>query len=108
MINLEGGIINLFSIELCLDCSYKNIVEFILNNGFDFMLDIQLLVFVFDISGLLVLRVNLVFFVEIIDVLFLGILSSSQKIKIIVKVKGLLLKLEDNLELISFLQWIEI
>lgn len=40
MINLEGGIINLFSIELCLDCSYKNIVEFILNNGFDFMLDI--------------------------------------------------------------------
>lgn len=39
-INLEGGIINLFSIELCLDCSYKNIVEFNFNNRFDFMLDI--------------------------------------------------------------------
>ena len=100
-INLEGGTINLFSTELRLDRSYKNIAELTPNNGLDPMLDIQLSASAFDTSGSSASRANSAFSAETIDAPSPGTLSSSQKIKIIAKAKGLLSKLEDNLELTS-------
>ena len=100
-INLEGGTINLFSTELRLDRSYKNIAEFNPNNRFDPMLDIQLLASAFETSGSSLSRSNSAFSAETIDAPSLGTLSSSQRIKIRAKAKGLLSELKDNLELTS-------
>ena len=65
------------------------------------MLDIQLSASAFDTSGSSASRANSAFSAETIDAPSPGTLSSSQKIKIIAKAKGLLSKLEDNLELTS-------
>ncbi|NEQ36843.1 MAG: DUF748 domain-containing protein [Okeania sp. SIO3I5] len=108
-INLEEGIINLFSTDLRLDPNYNNTAKFIPDNGLDPIVDVQLLASAFESSGSLTTRPSTAFSAETIDAPSPGTLNSSQRIQIMAKATGPLSKLEDednkdnenNLELTS-------
>ena len=100
-INLEEGIINLFSTDLRLDPNYNNTAKFIPDNGLDPIVDVQLLASAFESSGSSLTRSTSAFSAETIDAPSPGTLNSSQRIKIMAKATGPLSQLEDNLELTS-------
>ncbi|MEB3342215.1 translocation/assembly module TamB domain-containing protein [Okeania sp.] len=100
-IDLQGGIVNLFSTSLRLDPSYKNKATFIPSNGLNPMLDLQLLASAFESSGSLRTRSTTAFDAETADTPAPGTLNSNQKINIMAKARGLLSELEDNLQLTS-------
>ena len=99
VIDLESGVINLFSTTLRLDPNYNNTAKFTPDSGLDPIVDLQLLASAFETSGTLSPASPLS--AETIDAPSPGTLSSSQKVNIIAKAQGPLSELEDNLELTS-------
>lgn len=98
-INLESGVINLFSTDLRLDRSYQNTATFIPNNGLDPILNVQLVASAFETSG--TVAPSKPFSAETIDAPAPGILGSSRRIKVMATVKGSISQLEQNIELTS-------
>ena len=99
VIDLEAGVINLFSTKLRLDPTYENTATFTPNNGLDPIVDIQLLASAFETTGSSAPRSA--FSAETTDAPSPGTLNSSRKVSITAKAKGALSELENNLELTS-------
>ncbi|MGB3510865.1 MAG: translocation/assembly module TamB domain-containing protein [Microcoleaceae cyanobacterium] len=98
-INLESGVINLFSTDLRLDRTYENTATFLPNNGLDPILDVQLVASAFESSG--TVAPPQAFSAETTDAPTPGTLGSSRRVKILATVKGSISQLEQNIELTS-------
>ncbi|GGA32735.1 translocation/assembly module TamB domain-containing protein [Okeania sp. KiyG1] len=98
-IDLEAGVINLFTTELRLDPNYKNTATFTPINGLDPIVDVQLLASAFETNRSSSPSSPLSS--ETIDAPSPGTLNSSQRVRIMATAKGPLSELENNLELTS-------
>ncbi|MDJ0556016.1 MAG: translocation/assembly module TamB domain-containing protein, partial [Microcoleaceae cyanobacterium MO_207.B10] len=98
-INVESGVINLFSTDMRLDRSYENTATFIPSNGLEPILDVQLVASAFESSGTAAPANPLS--AETTDAPLPGTLGSSRRVKIMATIKGAISQLEQNIELSS-------